>query len=442
MKDSIVQVFIALLILCSVLCSCSGQQEDKIQPNIILILADDLGYGDLHSYGGGIDDTPNLDKMAREGLAFTDFHSNCPVCSPTRAALISGLYQQRVGIESVVHATRFRHTGINPGTYTVASYAKSQGYRTAITGKWHVGYDTTYSPLNFGFDYFRGYVSGNVDYHSHIDGAGFYDWWEQKDTLIEPGYSTDLITKSAVRFIHDNKDAPFFLYVAHEAPHSPYQGREDAPVRSLDGSSQNQRPPTDLQKTYREMIVAMDEGVGAIFQALEETDLMDNTLVFFLSDNGANRNGSNIPFRGYKASLWEGGHRVPAMAYWQGRIEPGISDELLLGMDLFPTIVTLTGGEVPENIKLDGVDFSPVLFNHETMGERTVFWRFNGNRTIRKGPWKLLVMKDSTYLFDLVNDPSEQVNIIKQNNGVSESLHHLLQEWEDEMNTYTLNTYR
>jgi arylsulfatase A len=437
MKDSIVQVFLALLIFCS----CSGKQEDKISPNIILILADDLGYGDLHSYGGGIDDTPNLDKMAAEGLVFTDFHSNCPVCSPTRAALMSGQYQQRVGIESVVHATKFRHTGINPGTFTVASYAKAQGYKTAIMGKWHIGYDTTYSPLNFGFDYFRGYVSGNVDYHSHIDGAGYYDWWEQKDTLIEPGYSTDLITKSAVRFIRDNKDAPFFLYVAHEAPHSPYQGRGDDPVRIPGGSSQGQQRSTDFHKTYREMIVAMDDGIGAIFQALEESELMDNTLVFFLSDNGANKTGSNIPFRGYKSSLWEGGHRVPAMAFWQERIEPGNSDELLLGMDLFPTIVALTGGEAPPDIKLDGVDFSPVLFNHETMGERTAFWRFNGERSIRKGPWKLLVLKDSTYLFNLADDLSEKVNIIEQNKGVSESLLQLLQEWEDEMNTYTLNTY-
>jgi len=437
MKYFAVQLFIALLVLCG----CSRIQEEEVPLNIILILADDLGYGDLHSYGSEFDDTPNLDRMAREGLVFTDFHSNCPVCSPTRAALISGQYQQRVGIETVVYATRFRHTGIKPGTYTLASYARSQGYSTGIIGKWHLGYDTTYSPLNFGFDYFRGYVSGNVDYHSHIDGAGFYDWWEQKDTLVEPGYSTDLITKNAVRFIRNNKDAPFFLYVAHEAPHFPYQGRGDDPIRTKGMSSPGQGTPADLQKTYREMIAAMDEGVGEIFRALEESGISDNTLVFFLSDNGANINGSNDPFRGYKSSLWEGGHRIPAMAYWKGRIEPGTSDELLLGMDIFPTIAVLVGKDVPDEIMLDGMDFSNVLLEHDTMGEKTVFWRFKGESSVRKGPWKLLALKDSTCLFNLSDDPSESMNIIQQNKSISDSLHRMLEAWEKEMNTYTLNTY-
>jgi arylsulfatase A len=430
-----------LFLTFTILCSCSRVPKDKAPPNIILILADDLGYGDLHSYGGEFDDTPNLDRMAREGMVFTDFHSNCPVCSPARAALLSGQYQQRVGIETVVYAKRFRHTGINPGTYTLASYASSLGYSTAIMGKWHLGYDTVYSPLNFGFDYFRGYVSGNVDYHSHIDGAGFYDWWEQKDTLVEPGYSTDLITKSAVSFIRENKDTPFFLYVAHEAPHSPYQGRGDNPVRVPGGAFREQESPADLQKTYREMIAAMDEGVGAIFNALERSGLMDNTFVFFFSDNGANRTGSNDPFRGYKSSLWEGGHRVPAIAFWKGRIEPGSSGEFLLGMDLFPTIAAVAGKDVQGDIRLDGVDFSAVLLNRGSMGERTAFWRYNGERSVRKGPWKLLVLRDSTYLFNLSDDPSEQVNILHQNPGISDSLLHMLKDWEEEMNTYTLNTY-
>ncbi len=437
MKYYAIQLFITLLVLCG----CSRMQEEEIPPNIILILADDLGYGDLHSYGSEFDDTPNLDRMAREGLVFTDFHSNCPVCSPTRAALVSGQYQQRVGIETVVYATKFRHTGINPGTYTLASFAKSHGYNTAIVGKWHLGYDTTYSPLNFGFDYFRGYVSGNVDYHSHIDGAGFYDWWDQKDTLVEPGYSTDLITKNAVRFIRNNKDSPFFLYLAHEAPHSPYQGRGDDPIRTQGINSPGQGTPADLQKTYREMIAAMDEGVGEIFRTLEDYGILGNTLVFFFSDNGANKNGSNDPFRGYKSSLWEGGHRVPAMAYWKGRIEPGTSDELLIGMDMFPTFAALAGWDLPDGIELDGADFSSLLLENESLEERPVYWRFRGERTVRIGPWKLLVLKDSTYLFNLLDDPSEKVNTIQRYPDLSDSLKQLLQAWEEDMDTFKLNTF-
>jgi len=423
-------------------CTNSGQVSSIEQkPNVIIILADDLGYGDLDSYGNNMLDTPNLDKMAREGLRFTDFHSNGPVCSPTRAAIISGKYQQRVGIESVVHATKFRHTGMNPGTYTIASYAKSQGYSTGIVGKWHLGYDTVFSPLNYAFDYFKGYVSGNVDYHSHIDGAGFYDWWEQKDTLIEPGYSTDLITRNAVKFIKDHKEQPFFLYVAHEAPHAPYQGRLDPPERTVEGTFKIQRSPAELQKTRREMIAAMDDGVGEIFNALEQYEIFDNTLVFFLSDNGANSAGSNAHLRGFKGSLWEGGHRVPAIAFWKGKIEQGTSNELLLGMDIFPTLVALIGKKPIEEIELDGIDFSSVLLEREPLPERMAFWRAGGNRSIRKGPWKLLVQNDSSYLFNLSDDPSEQMNLIHENTSLYDSLQNLLLDWEAEINTYTLNTH-
>ena len=189
------------------------------------------------------------------------------------------------------------------------------------------------------------------------------------------------------------------------------------------------------------MIIAMDEGIGAVITALEKSGLADNTLVFFFSDNGANRTGSNEPFRGYKSSLWEGGHRVPAIAYWPGKIEPGTSEDLLLGMDIFPTIVALTGKDFPGGVNLDGIDFSKVLLHHETMGERTAFWRFNGESSIRRGPWKLLVLKDSTCLFNLTEDPSEKINVIDNNKGLSESLRQLLKAWEEEMDTYTLNTY-
>ena len=429
------------LILPLFLTGCPSGTDPGNRPNIIIILADDLGYGDLHSYGNRSQDTPNLDQMAREGLLFTDFHSNGAVCSPTRAALLSGQYQQRVGIEAVVHATKFRHTGLNRGTATIASYLKSTGYTTGIAGKWHLGYDTAFSPLNYGFDTFNGYVSGNVDYHSHIDGAGYYDWWEQKDTLWEPGYTTDLITGHALSFIQENKDSPFFLYVAHEAPHAPYQGRFDAPERVPGGNPDRIYSHGDLQGTYREMIAAMDDGVGEIFRALDQYGLLGNTLVFFLSDNGANGNGSNAPLRGYKGSLWEGGHRVPAIACWKGRIKHGTCNELLMGMDLFPTIAALTGNPLPENLAPDGIDFSPVLFQREPMEERALFWRYNGSKAVREGAWKLLLHQDSSYLFNLSGDLSESANLINENPLKADSLRRLLSHWETEMGAYTLNTY-
>ncbi len=447
-----IRLLFCLFILCFSLTSCKNKPDrstasknrntEFTPPNIVLILADDLGYGDLRCYGNQNDDTPNLDRMARGGVLFTDFHSNCPVCSPTRAALLSGKYQQRVGIEYVVHATRFRHTGLEPDTYTLAGFMKSMGYSTGIMGKWHLGYDTTYSPLNFGFDIFKGYVSGNVDYQSHIDGAGIYDWWEQKDTIIEPGYSTDLITQNSVRFIENHKDVPFFLYVAHEAPHFPYQGRNDPAVRSPEGTVAVNGSPSDVKETYRKMISAMDEGIGGIFRVLEECELTDNTVIFFLSDNGANEVGSNGHLRGFKGSLWEGGHRVPAIISWKGKIRPGTCGETLIGMDIFPTVAALVGGELPESLELDGVDFSSLLLEQAPLGDRPLFWRYGELRSIRSGPWKLLRDGDSTYLFNLAEDESEKTDLAQEHPGLSDSLQFLLDTWDSEMNNYKLNTYR
>jgi arylsulfatase A len=435
-------VFLNFILLAVVtLSSCNRKTHEQITPNIVLILADDMGYGDLACYGNNAFDTPHLDKLASEGLLFTDFHSNGPVCSPTRAALLSGQYQQRVGIEGVVTTSKFRHTGMNRDTYTIAQYLKSLNYNTAIIGKWHLGYDTVYSPLNFGFDYFKGFVSGNVDYHSHIDGGGIHDWWEQKDKKVEQGYTTDLITENAVDFILKHKDQPFFLYVAHEAPHFPYQGRDDQPDRTIGGSFPMHGRTTDVESTYREMIQALDDGVGEIFKALEEVELIENTIVFFMSDNGAmEKVGSNAPFSGYKSGLREGGHRVPGMVYCKEKITPGVSNEILMTMDIFPTIVSLTGGVLPGGIKLDGVDFAPVLFEDSNLEERSLFWRFNGERAVRRGPWKLLVGKDSTYLFNLKEDPYEQSNLIDQS-VMTDSLKLLLQIWEKEIDEHTLNTY-
>ncbi len=194
-----------LLFLCLLSLVIFGCTEKK-QPNIILIMADDLGYGDLGCYGGDHIQTPNIDRLADLGIRFLDYHSNGAVCSPTRAALMTGRYQQRCGIEGVVTAAGHRHTGLSAEEYTLADYLGSKGYTTGIIGKWHLGYDTAFFPGNNGFDYFKGYVSGNVDYHSHIDQTGHYDWWLNKDTIIEEGYTTDLITDAAVQFISDQQE--------------------------------------------------------------------------------------------------------------------------------------------------------------------------------------------------------------------------------------------
>jgi arylsulfatase A-like enzyme len=405
-----------------------------------MIMADDLGYGDLGCYGGNHVQTPNIDRLADSGIRFLDYHSNGAVFSATRAALMTGRYQQRSGIEGVVTAAGHRHTGLSTKEYTMSDYLRSMGYNTGIIGKWHLGYDTAFSPVNNGFDYFKGYVSGNIDYHSHIDQTGHYDWWLNKDTIIEEGYSTDLITDAAIQFISNNRSGPFFLYVAHEAPHYPYQGRHDVADRTIGGKFPNHGSRRDTKNAYREMIEAMDEGVGKIVSHLERSGLLENTFLFFCSDNGATGLGSNSPFKGFKGKLWEGGHRVPAIAYWKDRLEAGILDETVLSMDLYPTIISISGNEKPDEMDFDGLDFSQSLFTGKAMQERPVFWRFKTQRAIRKGPWKLLVEGEETYLYNLESDPGETTGLIEEYPVIGDTLLVLLDQWSEEMDEYTART--
>lgn len=438
-KSWLFSCFSKLLIMCLLTVVIFGCAEKK-QPNIILIMADDLGYGDLGCYGSEHVQTPNIDRLADSGIRFLDYHSNGAVCSPTRAALMTGRYQQRSGIEGVVTAAGHRHTGLSTEEYTIADYLNSRGYHTGIIGKWHLGYDTAFSPINNGFNYFRGYVSGNIDYHSHIDQTGHYDWWINKDTIIEEGYVTDLVTDAAIQFIRDNRDNPFFLYVAHEAPHYPYQGREDTADRTIGGKFPNLGSRPDTKNAYREMIEAMDEGIGQVVSHLEQSGLLENTFLFFCSDNGATNIGSNSPLKGFKGKLWEGGHRVPAIAYWKDHLEAGMNDETILSMDLFPTIISITGNELPDNLDFDGQDFSQTLFSGNALQERPVFWRFKRQRAIRKGPWKLLVDGEEMFLYNLEADPGEGKDLKEEYPAIKDTLLVLLNQWSEEMDLYTALT--
>ena len=423
------------------LCLFNCAPREFAQPNIVLIMADDLGYGDVGCYGNEQIKTPAIDQLAIEGMRFTDFHSNGAVCSPTRAALLTGRYQQRSGIEGVIRAdpksdTRQRGLGIEE--LTIADYLKEAGYSTGIVGKWHLGYKVEFNPLNQGFDYFRGYVSGNVDYHSHVDQAGFPDWWYNLEKVEEDGYVTDLITKYAIEFIEENKDEPFFLYVAHEAPHYPFQGRKDKADR-YPGYRGRKIPAQGTRKdrmgAYKEMIEVMDEGIGKITEKLEELELKNKTLVIFCSDNGGFANvANNGILRGSKGSLWEGGHRVPAIAAWQGYIEPGSqSDETILSMDIFPTLVNLSKSEKGEEYDFDGVDITRLLIEGQSLPDRTVFWRYRNQKVARFDNWKLMMDKDTAKLFDLSADISETINLANLEENMADQLTEELRQWEKEV---------
>lgn len=417
------------------LCALGGRAEER-PPNLILILADDLGYSDLSCYGGWID-TPHIDALAADGLRFTDFHSNGAVCSPTRAALMTGRYQQRAGIDGVVYAADNRpahYHGLQDSEITLPETLKQAGYATGMFGKWHLGYFKKYNPIHHGFDRFQGYVSGNIDFFSHIDQSGYYDWWRQDHPVEEPGYTTELITKHGLEFIEEQRDQPFFLYLAHEAPHYPYQGPNDSPERVLRKPGQNLGAREDRKQAYREMVESMDQGVGRIRAKIEELGLANNTLIFFMSDNGATRLGSNIPFRGHKGSVWEGGHRVPAIAWWPETIPSGTTcSQLAIGMDIAPTLATLSGTGFDR--PLDGADLSAYFRDPTTSTKsRTLVWEHGNQQAVRAGDWKLVQREDeSPQLFNLNEDSAEANDLSKQRPDMATQLSAELEIWRKDV---------
>lgn len=396
-------------------------------PNIVLIVADDLGYGDLGCYGGRRARTPHLDRLAREGLRLTDFHTNGSTCSPTRAALLTGRYQQRCG---VVEALSERSPGLPGEVRTIAEYLKSKGYDTGIFGKWHLGSRPNSSalPNRQGFDVFWGARHGGIDYVSHVDRYGRLDWWHDEESVYEVGYATDLLTAHAVRFIEGRRNGPFFLYLPHLACHFPWMAPEDQSYRKIGENYDNDtktgpHPPAEVPCVVDKMVERLDDGVGKVMDYLRRLKLDRNTLVIFTSDNGGYVNyagarnvSSNAPLRGGKTATYEGGHRVPCIAWWPGRIAAGdVSDATMMTMDLLPTFLELAGMPLPPAdgpSALDGVSLVPVLLRGEQITERTLFWQTGDMRAARRGAWKVVIQHDQpAELYDLSTDLGERNNL-------------------------------
>ena len=426
---------LAILYVISLLLPSIISYGQEKPPNVIVIMADDLGYGGIGCYGNTLIETPHLDSLARHGIRFTDFHANAPVCTPTRASLLTGNYPQRSGLEGVIYVQgETRQVGLDTTALTVAELLRQRGYATGIMGKWHLGYQEAYNPVVHGFDTFHGYVSGNIDYHSHYDNAGIYDWWHNLDSVQEEGYVTDLITRHSVDFIREHQQEPFFLYVAHEAPHVPFQGRDDPAYRFPGKEFTYYGPVEDRKATYREMVEVMDEGVGEIMRALRENKLEENTLVLFLSDNGAlEAYGNNGELNGEKGKLLEGGHRVPAIAYWKGTLTPGVSSATWMSMDLLPTLLSLTRTDAPKGITFDGINVSSALLEGKALPERSLFWRYNNQKAVREGPWKMLITKTDTALYNLEQDMQESNNLYASQRNKAADLQMRLARWEEKV---------
>ncbi len=426
------RVFYVILLVS--LIGCAEVNSERSKPNFVIIMADDLGYADLGCYGSETIKTPNIDRLAKEGIRFTDFHSNGTVCSPTRAALLTGKYQQRTGISGVVTAKSHRDVGLDLNETTFADMLKEAGYTTGMFGKWHVGYPEKYNPVYQGFDEYIGYVSGNVDYHAHIDQEGYEDWWHQNELQKEEGYSTDLITEHAVNFIKKHREEPFLLYIPHESPHGPFQGRNTPAFRKIgEVIPDKKRTSEETKVLLKEMIEVMDEGIGKVLQTLEELNLDENTFIVFCSDNGGARYGNNFPLRAGKASVYEGGHRVAGIFRWKGKIQPGESAETAMTMDILPTLAELTGVEAP--LDLDGTSLKSLLLQNKSMKDRDLYWEFGNRMAMRRGQWKLVLAEDNKNpeLYDLEADISEKNDLSDEFPEKTAAMKSSLLEWFDEV---------
>lgn len=423
------------VVLMSALLSCSFSVTAKENlPNIVLIMVDDVGYGDFGCYANTNHQTPNVDRMAANGVKLTDFHTNGALSSPTRAALMTGRYQQFNGVEGVITAANHRDYGLSTKAPTIAKLLKTAGYQTAIYGKWHLGYHPRYNPINHGFDEFAGYVSGNIDYFSHIDQEGYEDWWKNTEKKEESGYTTTLITDYAVKYIKKNADKPFFLYLPYEACHSPMQGPDDKAQRKIvNGKLQTIKGSRrDFPNIYKEMIESLDENIGRIIETIEKKGIQDNTLILFFSDNGGSKFSCNAPWSGGKGSLLEGGHRVSSVVYWPTRIKPGLeSDATIMTMDIMPTLCELAGVSI-KGIAHDGHSFWKTITNQKAMPKRTIFWRSGTEICARNGIWKLRIDRKNRQgtLVNLKNDPQEKNNLWNNHIDITERLMKEIEEWE------------
>jgi len=404
------------------------------RPNILYIMADDLGYADLSCYGRKDYKTPNLDKLASEGMKFTNAYATAPVCTPTRVAFMTGRYPARLTVglyEPIAEGVKDSLVGLSPSTPSIAQLMHKAGYGTLLVGKWHLGYRPEFSPTANGFDYFFGFHAGATDYISHKSSTGEDDLYEYDKPVHKNGYITDLFSEKAIELIKSKHEKPFFLALTFNAPHWPWQVRGDQPYQEswIKGGS---------KEKYAKMVEALDDAVGNILNALDDAGISKQTVVIFTSDNGGERYSDNGIYKEGKMSLWEGGIREPAFIRWPGKIKSNSStDQVITTMDWTATILALGGAKEDPKFPLDGINIMPVVLGKKKPFERTLYWRVfqrNQNKAMRDGRWKYLQdEKQNEYLFDLQLDPAENKNVKDQYRDKFEKLRKKYQQWEAAM---------
>jgi arylsulfatase A len=428
------------------LAACSLTTAAATRPNIVLFVADDLGYGDLSSYGAPDIRTPNIDAIGTRGVKFTHFYANAPECTPTRAALLTGRYQQRVGglecaigvgnvgrYDEAVWLQQRGELGLPLSEVTMPGLLKKAGYDTALFGKWHLGYTEAFSPNRHGFDEAAGVIGGNADYFTHREQGGGRAMFRNGSLVERDGYVTDLLADDAIAWLRKRSGNPFFLYVPFTAPH--------APIQDPDGKSQ-----ASDRSVYAKMVERMDKRIGHILEQLERSGKAGNTIVIFISDNGADANGRNLPLRGRKSSVWEGGIRVPCLMRWPGVLAAAtVTGQVGITMDLLPTLLAAANISSPADRQFDGTNLLPVLTGQQQNFQRLLFWRYkrakNVRKAVRDGGWKLVNDNGEESLHQLAEDEAEQVNRIEASPEKANELRAKLAAWEGEVQAPRLQSF-
>ncbi len=433
---------------------CARPQQGE-KPNIVLLFTDDQGYHDLGCYGNDTIQTPHLDQLASEGMRFTDFYVTAPLCTPSRASLLTGRYPHRNGLYENIRSnmTNYNHQykeleycfspemtqGLDVREVTLAQALKEGGYRTGIFGKWDSGRAPRFMPLQRGFDDFYGFSNTGIDYYTH-ERYGVPSLFRGNKRIQEEGYATDLFKREALRFIEENQAHSFFLYVPFNAPH----GASNKQVRGAQAPDKYVKIYGDLPGTphqrYMAAITCMDDAIGEIMSKIEQVGLEEETLVIFTTDQGA---GSNEPLRGGKGNFYEGGVRTPFVAKWPGHIPAGsVSDEFCSTLDLFPTFLSIAETNRPENVILDGFDMIPVLTQSGESMRNEHYWELRGKRGARVGKWKwvletgerwVLPDDDTGALFDLSEDIEEQQNLAEDRPEILRAIKAKWDNWMNEM---------
>jgi len=407
------------------------------RPNVVFILADDLGWGDLSCYGRPDYRTPNIDLLASQGTKFTDAYSASALCTPTRCGFITGRYPARlkIGLAEPLPVTN-NLVGLDPGHPTIASLLKTSGYDTALFGKWHLGFRPEWGPNAHGFDEFFGILAGAGDYFLHKNGLGQPDLYENLTPVQRNGYLTDLLTERAVDYVTRRRTSPFFLSLQYTAPHWPWQGPKGG--ESVTFSDKGIEPLTmgsgGSLKLYAEMMRSLDDGVGRVMKALKGAGLDTNTLVIFTSDNGGERFSYEWPFSGQKGALLEGGIRVPAIVRWPG-VTPAnrVTQQMAITMDWTATILGAAETNAAVGYPLDGNDLLPVIKGTRAVRDRTFFWRLSTQDAVREGKWKYFRKGPLRNLFDLSIDEREQADFSKKNPDIMQRLSSDFDKWNEQM---------